>query len=125
MEIFLIQAFGLFYVFFGFGFLLNSPYYKEVFNSFMETKAMIIVAGILSFVLGSLFLYFGDFRGDTILILVEIVGLLGVIKGGLFIMAPQYMMRFYSRMAKDWINQTSGVLITVIGVVLISLPAWA
>ncbi len=125
MEAFLIQAFGLLYIFFGLGFLLNSSYYKEVFDSFMENKSMIILAGLMAFVLGALFLYFSDFRGDTVGILVGIVGLLGIIKAGIFIIFPKCMISLYSKIAKKWINSPSGALMIVIGVVLISLPMWA
>ena len=118
-EIYFLEALGIFYIFMGIGFVLNPMFYKQVYSSFLDTKAVYILGAIMAFVFGYVAVAFGATLENFREVILLILGILGLAKAFIMLVFPRVMEKLLSMIIKSAISKKMfGIILVVIGILL-------
>ena len=117
---------GVMYGLVGLGIVSNPSYYKAMYEDVLASKAMMFVLGILTTVIGLVFVVFHNVWGWDKTVIITLFGWIATIKGAMILIGPAQF-REFSRMVSektDGLNKTMGIVILVIAAILLYLGIW-
>lgn len=100
-TLYIAKLFGLGYLAVGIGFLINMKYYKKVLETFMKSPALSYVTGLLILIVGAVGLMAHNvWEGEWYVLLVTIFLWLMTLKGVVYIVLPEHLMKLGKYMFK-------------------------
>ena len=116
-TIFISKLLGVMYLFVGLGLLLNGKYFKKMFKDFMKSPALSYFAGMMIMpAMVAALIFHNVWEGEWYVILVTVFLWLGLLKGALFVIAPQPLMKMSDWIFKKMNFALGGVLVILMGV---------
>ena len=97
----IFQVFSLVYIAVGIGILINHPFYKKLFEDFIEHTSILYIGGIMALVLGYLIVTFHNTWTKDLSVIITIVGWLALVKGILILIRPNLMIALTKAIMKS------------------------
>lgn len=114
---FIAQILGVIYSVVGLGFLLNQKYYQKNLKAIVASPAVPYFGGVAALVTGYILITFHNIWIKDWVVLITIVGWLALLKGFVYLIAPE----FGIDLAKNWVKKPNmalyGILIFALGLV--------
>jgi uncharacterized protein YjeT (DUF2065 family) len=116
LSVLVAQIFGLVYVMFGLGMLINGSYYKKALDEMMNNSGFMVFGGMISLVIGFLLVRSHNVWVGDWTVLVTILGWLALVKGVLLLLAPNFLVDISKSILKN--TQVVGVGALILGLIL-------
>jgi len=113
----IFQIFSLVYLAVGIGILINSNFYKKLFEDFCENAAVMYTGGIMAIVVGYLILAFHNTWTKDLSVIITVIGWLALIKGILILILPKMMIALSKAMLKERFLKIVAVCAIILGLV--------
>ena len=104
----------------GLGFLLNQKMYMKVYSGFGKNPFMVVLAGMMSMVMGILIVMNHNLWSTPLEVIVSILGWGALVKGAAFMVIPT----FYEKMGKIFTNKSFFTIVSLIAIVLGGYLSW-
>jgi len=104
----------------GAGFLLNPKMYAKVYSGFSKNPFSVLIAGMLSMVMGLLIVMNHNLWSTPLEVIVSILGWGALVKGAAFMVIPP----FYEKMGKIFLNKPFYTVVSLISIVLGGYLSW-
>lgn len=114
LAIFVAKIFGVIYLALGLGVLINSNYYKKVFQDLLHNTAFVLIGGAASLAIGIAIILGHNVWESSWVILVTIIGWLAIVKGALLLVLPRSVSLFES-----WYQNKSFITLTGVGALIL------
>jgi uncharacterized protein YjeT (DUF2065 family) len=87
----IFQVLSLYYIAVGIGILVNTQFYKKVFEEFIERTSILYLGGVMALGVGYLLVAFHNTWTKDLSVIITIVGWLALVKGILIFICPNLM----------------------------------
>ncbi|MHC4104175.1 MAG: hypothetical protein ACYSR9_04490, partial [Planctomycetota bacterium] len=77
----IFQVLSLYYIAVGIGILVNTQFYKKVFEDFIERTSILYLGGVMALGVGYLLVAFHNTWTKDLSVIITIVGWLALVKG--------------------------------------------
>ncbi|MFC1676435.1 hypothetical protein ACFL3G_05160 [Planctomycetota bacterium] len=112
----IFQVFSLVYIAVGIGFLINSDFYKKLFEDFVEHSSGLYLGGMFALVVGYLIVAFHNTWTKDLSVIITVFGWLALIKGVLIFVCPKLMIALTRTiMAKKNFLRIEAIIAIIIG----------
>jgi len=117
-SIFIAQIISIAYLAIGLGMLLNSAYYKKLFDA-VQDAGIIYLGGIMALVIGFLLVTYHNVWEGSWVVIITIFGWAALLKGVVLLVFPKWMISLTKSMMKcKQIVPTAGIVVLILGAVL-------
>ena len=113
----IFQVFSIAYISIGIGFLINSDFYKKLFEDFAERTSMLYFGGMFALVIGYLIVAFHNTWTKDFSVIITVVGWISLAKGILILVWPKLMIAI----TKAILKSKNFLKIEVIAIIIIGL----
>ena len=97
----IFQVFSLMYTAVGIGILINSDFYKKLFEDFIEHTSNLYFGGIIALGVGYLIVAFHNTWTKDLSVIITIVGWLALVKGILILIRPSLIIALTKAIMKS------------------------
>ena len=97
----IFQVFSLVYVAIGIGILLNSNFYKKMFEDFIERTSALYLGGVMALTVGYLIVAFHNTWTKDLSVIITVLGWIALIKGILILIWPSLMIALSKAIMKS------------------------
>lgn len=118
LPVFIAKLVGVVYIALGLGMLFNSTYYKKAMKEMMSNASFIMLAGMLSLVLGVVIVLAHNVWESSWVVIITILGWLALVKGVLLLVFPKGVSMFDSVFNSKSMITIVGVGALIFGLVL-------
>lgn len=116
----ILQLFGILYILFGFGFITNREYYKQMIVELASSKALLFITGVFALVMGFVLVTFYSVWEWRWEVLVPVLGVWIMIESMFILCNPTWGAPLTRWMNKNF-GIAYGVVTLVIGMVFLFL----
>ena len=116
-DVQIFQVLSIAYVAVGIGFLLNSGFYKKIFDDFVESPSTMYLGGMLGVVVGYLLVTFHNTWVKDWTVVITVIGWIALVKGVLILVKPKMMIA----MIKSLVEKKNFMKIEAIVAIVIGL----
>jgi uncharacterized protein YjeT (DUF2065 family) len=113
----IFQVFSLYYIAVGIGILVNSQFYKKMFEDIIERTSILYIGGVIALGVGYLLVAFHNTWTKDLSVIITIVGWLALVKGILIFIRPGLMIA----LTKAIIGKERSLRIQAIVVIILGL----
>lgn len=113
------QILGVIYVVVGLGFLLNQDYYRKAIKQIVSGAAVPYFGGVAALTVGYLITYYHNIWEKDWVTLITVVGWLALLKGFIYLMAPDFGIKLANNMLKKSNPGVWGIFIFALGLVFV------
>ncbi len=119
-SVFIAKLFGLAYTVIGLGMLINGKAYKKMFDAMMKEAGVWYLGGLMALVVGFLIVSAHNVWEGSWVLLITLVGWLGLLKGLLLLLFPEWMMGWSTNLFKKRKSFTGmGAFVFILGLVFV------
>ena len=97
----IFQVFALMYTAVGIGILINTDFYKKLYEDFIESASVLYLGGLIVLAVGYFIVAFHNTWTKDLSVIITIIGWIALIKGILILVRPNLMIALTKAIMKN------------------------